>query len=312
MGAESIATGMGMALVDNAINQGNIKHNAQMSLDMTKDLNKFNQGLAYDMWNKTNYEAQVGHMKRAGLNIAQMYGGGGNSGTTNTPTGSVSAGSSEMKGAQSMAMMMQNQMMDAQIKNIEADTELKKADANKKGGVETELGYATIENLRANTKTQEGIQMLNKADYRLKDIQATIGENTMEEAQSIIISDARKALAEAGSAEIKKDVDKATQQDVIDMIKAQSIGAVLENALTRVKTEEGKQAIIESKELVKKIQNDIKISKGQLDLNKWNETVKANYPNILNVLGGKVDQVIRGIQNIISGGSYPTERKYGE
>ena len=71
------------------------------------------------------------------------------------------------------------------------------------------------------------------------------------------------------------------------------------------------QKVEESKQLVEKLKNDIEVSKGQLNLNEWTEEVKANYPSIFNVLGGKIDQVIRTVQGLLSGGTMPTERKYG-
>jgi hypothetical protein len=47
------------------------------------DLNRHGQELAMDMWNQTNYKAQVDHMKKAGLNPALMYGSAGQGGSTN-------------------------------------------------------------------------------------------------------------------------------------------------------------------------------------------------------------------------------------
>ena len=34
------------------------------------------------MWNSTNVEAQIEHMKNAGMSISAMYGGSGGGGTT--------------------------------------------------------------------------------------------------------------------------------------------------------------------------------------------------------------------------------------
>ena len=53
-------------------------------------MGEFNQGLAKQMWDYTNYENQMKHIEAAGLNPALMYGMGGGGGVTaNTPTGNV-------------------------------------------------------------------------------------------------------------------------------------------------------------------------------------------------------------------------------
>ena len=54
----------------------------------------------------------------------------------------------------SSAEAMQMSLLDAQKKNIEADTKLKEADANKTSGVDTDEEKATIENIIANTKNE--------------------------------------------------------------------------------------------------------------------------------------------------------------
>ena len=52
-----------------------------------RDLNQQGHDLQFDMWNKTNYGAQVKHMLEAGLNPALMYGSAGQGGTTGSQTG---------------------------------------------------------------------------------------------------------------------------------------------------------------------------------------------------------------------------------
>ena len=42
-----------------------------------KEQADYSQQLALDMWNATNYESQVEHMKAAGLNPALLYSKGG-------------------------------------------------------------------------------------------------------------------------------------------------------------------------------------------------------------------------------------------
>lgn len=117
-----------------------------------KELAQYQQDLGLDMWNKTNYKAQVDHLKQAGLNPALLYGKGGGGGATvgmgiNTGVnGGQAANAAATQQAntatqQQMAMMgAQLKLLEAQTKNIEADT------ANKPiAGREGEARAASIE-----------------------------------------------------------------------------------------------------------------------------------------------------------------------
>jgi len=84
-----------------------------------RGLNQQGHDLQMDMWNKTNYGAQVGHMKDAGLNPALMYKGAGAGGTTGSQGGgSASMGSSQ----QGKVMDLQNMLVGAQIGKLKAET----------------------------------------------------------------------------------------------------------------------------------------------------------------------------------------------
>jgi len=85
-----------------------------------RGLNQQGHDLQMDMWNKTNYGAQVGHMKDAGLNPALMYKGAGAGGTTGSQGGgSASMGSSQ----QGKVMDLQNALLGAQIGKLKAETD---------------------------------------------------------------------------------------------------------------------------------------------------------------------------------------------
>ena len=118
-----------------------------------RGLNKQGHDLQMDMWNKTNYGAQVGHMKDAGLNPALMYGSAGQGGTTGSQGGgSASMGSSQ----QGKVMDLQNALIGAQIKGLEAKANSDNANAEAKSGYESDESSSRqnkiaqdIENLKA-------------------------------------------------------------------------------------------------------------------------------------------------------------------
>ena len=78
---------------------------------------------AMDIWEKTNYKAQMGQLEKAGLNPGLIYGMGGSGGTLGgssaTAQGAAGTGSMDIAGAAQIALL------NAQRENIEADTENK-------------------------------------------------------------------------------------------------------------------------------------------------------------------------------------------
>ena len=97
----TIGLGIGQGLLGLALTDYNDQRQLQQQqklTDMQKKANMqladYNQGLALDSWNKTNYEAQRKHMERAGLSVGMMYKGGG-------PGGQAIAGTAQgVSGAQ--------------------------------------------------------------------------------------------------------------------------------------------------------------------------------------------------------------------
>ena len=86
-----------------------------------QQLNRQGHQLQMDMWNKTNYQAQLKHMKKAGLNPALMYGMGGGGGTT--------AGSQGGKNASGGNAVQMHPMDMANLSLIDAEKKLKEAQA---------------------------------------------------------------------------------------------------------------------------------------------------------------------------------------
>ena len=97
----TIGLGIGQGLLGLALTDYNDQRQLQQQqklTDMQKKANMeladYDQSLALDSWNKTNYEAQRKHMERAGLSVGMMYKGGG-------PGGQAIAGTAQgVSGAQ--------------------------------------------------------------------------------------------------------------------------------------------------------------------------------------------------------------------
>ena len=168
-----------------------------------RGLNQQGHDLQFDMWNKTNAEAQLKHYKDAGLNPALMYESGGPGGTTGSQTGGAAGkGNSQMM----KAMDMQNMLLGAEIKLKKelADTEVSKqndlqSQTDKRDGVDTDLGRKTIEKLIS--------EKLNIDEQKAKTVQEKLNLKTVDE-----INKVNKALLE-----IKED-KKVTGSAFVDMM----------------------------------------------------------------------------------------------
>lgn len=135
-----------------------------MQIKGQKQMSDYSQKLQYDMWDKTNYNAQVMQMKKAGLNPGLMYGmGGGGGTTTGSASGSVSGGSAPV-GGQEVGMGMQMAMMGAQVRLTEAQAKKAEVEAAKAAGVDTK---AVEESTRA-TKFQNELNELIGTDAMQK------------------------------------------------------------------------------------------------------------------------------------------------
>lgn len=183
-----------------------------MGVEAGETMANINYGLQKKMWDETNYEAQIEHMKKAGLNPALAYGQGGGGGTTaGSASGSVAAtgqaansAATEQAGiaAKGMGLQLASQLalQQAQKENIEADTANKKAETENKGVI-----------------TQTG-----KLDLETKQL-------TQQENIEKIIAEAGKAQSEAAIAFRNNEMDEQTVQEKIKQAQLKTIEGILNN-----------------------------------------------------------------------------------
>lgn len=107
----------------------------ELQASKNKELADFNFQKQMEMWEKTNYSAQKEQLKKAGLNPGLMYGmSGGGGATTNAAQAQGVSGGANSGSGNIMAMALGTQKMyqeakllEAQVKNIEADTKNKES-----------------------------------------------------------------------------------------------------------------------------------------------------------------------------------------
>lgn len=121
---------------------------------------------SYDYWLKTNYSAQKGQMKEAGLNPALMYGMGGGAGGQRASGGAMPTAATTQ--GMGIAQKAQLALLQAQLENIKADTENKKAEVPVKGATVPKL-VAEEKNISTETKGKEITNKINDVERSIRE-----------------------------------------------------------------------------------------------------------------------------------------------
>lgn len=197
-----------------------------------KDMGKFNMDLAMKYWEDTNYKAQIEQMIKAGLNPASMFGMAGQGGQTmNVGAKAEAGGNPNQPQIQGIGMQTATQalMASSQIKLNEAQAEKTTAEAEKISGVDT----TQVEAQTLNTETQT----------RLTSILADINADSKADQVDYKAYQVEQLIKDIREKEIRNEIQGQSANDQIKMIKEQSIGQVLQNALTKVQTQKSEAEI---------------------------------------------------------------------
>lgn len=188
------------------------------------EMAKGNQKRAMEMWDYTNYENQVKHMKNAGLSVGLMYGNGGGMGASTS--GGQGSGVSN-PGTTAVQQGLQAKMMGVQLGNVQSQTALNTAqaakniaEANKIKGVDTKAAEATIENIIAQTDNEKAKNGLIYAQKRMAEIQGDLNNANIEEI-GYNIRQIEKTIdlinENITAAKISNEVAQATKKNQIEM-----------------------------------------------------------------------------------------------
>lgn len=255
--AAGAAAGLGIEKIQQNMQYKQAQKLQDLQIQGQQEMGQFNQGLALDMWNKTNYEAQRQHMEKAGLNVGLMYGqGGGGGATTQTPTGQVSGQAAGSSNAAGMGLKAGADlaMQAAQIELLKAQTNKTNVEAEKTEGVDTEKGRAEIDNLRAST-TNAGVQKtIMEYQAQVGQIEADIANRTEEDIIRTIRAEREKVEAEAISARTQGHIDQATEREIIR-----------QSQLTSQKME---VELLMQKQLIKQSEAQTELTKEQVNMTK--------------------------------------------
>lgn len=212
---------------------------------LSKDLEK---------WEKTGVQAQVEQMKKAGLNTALMYGQGGGTGATGVTAPSGGASMSPVQGNNNVASMMQaaqnQELINAQIDNIKADTENKSVNTDKQKE-ETNKVSVEIKKIIAETSNTKAKERLIELQSEYQGIMNYVGGATAD----YNIEEARQKWElfekDIEYNERRNYIQRETAETIIKQAKADYVKTLLENQLTKATTDLTKQKKFESESNVK-------------------------------------------------------------
>lgn len=171
----------------NQAQQDQFYENKQL-MNYQAQLNKgqayYSTGLTKSLWDYTNYENTVKHIKAAGLNPSLIYGSGGGGGSTSgggqaSGVGMPSKTGTEV-GLQAQGMGLQLANMASQVRLNESQAKKNEADAEKTRGVDTKAQEATIENLIAQTSNEKVKKGLILGQIRVADAEEELKRNTAD------------------------------------------------------------------------------------------------------------------------------------
>lgn len=297
--AGAVGGGMGIAFGKSAdrrayqLHEKIVKRNEESS----KELANYNFMKELEMWEKTNYSAQVEQLKKAGLNPGLLYGMGGGGGTTigspgpGAATGGGGRSSEEAAVAQTV---MQLGLQRAQKENIEADTELKQQQAGAAG--------ASIPKTEAETR-------LIEIEQEIKNLELSYGKETFEQRihQLNILVD--QSVEQLQILRAQKTVDIAQVNNKIEMLSKQVAGQILENGLKEQKITESKEQIEKWKAEIAQAWTHLDIQQYEADIKSFEASLKAKYPGLWNVIGRILNDTGRKIGELIREKYEPQEIK---
>jgi len=246
-------TGIGLALEghnDRRQLEQQYKLQAQQ-MQGQKHMTDYNMQKQLELWKATNYGAQMEQLKAAGLNPGLIYGmSGGGGQTANLAQGQVSGGEAPKGGHEVIDMQgmgMQMALLQAQKRVLETQADKNAAEAQKTSGIDTAGVKQSITESQTrvdsllqgidNARQQHEIQ---KLEITLKNIENYEKQATQSDRMDYIEYQTKIAMKQLDNVTAEAFINKSTVQQKIDIIRAEAIGAILKNELTKTQTGIGK------------------------------------------------------------------------
>lgn len=274
-----------------------------------KEMIDYSKAADLKMWKDTGYGAQKDLLKQAGMNPALMYGMGGGGGQTIGGGGPSVSGQGAQSPDTAKASGGMGIMTGAQVELMKAQTEALKAQANKTNAEVPVVGKQgqkidiEIQDITQGIQNKKAAQLLTESQTRAIELANKITAATSDDQIAQVGAQLEATIAHVRSGMVMADVDEATKNEKISMIKEAAIGAAIDNQLRKMNLQKGEEEI-------KKIKQDILNSIQGLKLTEGSQRIEMRKAEITRTLGergldiaqqgvliGALDKVIGAIGN---------------
>lgn len=229
---QSAIEGVGLGMLNDWMQANQAQKLQDINVAGAKKLADYNHQLAMDMWEKTNYEAQLKQMLKAGLNPGLMYKGAGQGGTLIQGNAQASGTAQASAGQAGMGLQiaLQAQQTQSQIELNKALAKKAEADATYTGGAQTAQAEADANLMKA---TEEYTKLQNSLQSIRKDIAEATKNHDIQSAKSQAQILWWKAIQE----EANGQVSEGTVEQRIKLVTTEMLNAQLEGLYKQAQTQ---------------------------------------------------------------------------
>lgn len=307
--APAITAGMG--LIGGATQENKDKRQIRQQeklYDVAEQSNKhmamFNHDLQMQMWRDTGPVGQMEQLKKAGLNPGLIYGMGGAGGQTaaaaqaqgvssaQAPSGSGRE-MEEMAGM-GIAMASQVALMDAQKRNIEADTANKQAQTKDTLG-ETNPAKAKMENLIAQTANEQAKNAILKINQETEALNLKIKSETINEAIDSATANFRKSEHELEMLVTNKAIQEETKHEIVELKRQELANMIATKSLIESNISKNEAEIEKMAADITQRAQEIAIKQGELTERQRNNL----YYNMINDIKDSTKLTVETAQKVV-------------
>ena len=288
-------------------NEGNLM---QQQYANQQNLNQQGKDLQMEMWKETNYPAQMKMLKEAGLNPGLLYGMSGGGGTTtgsqgggSASGGSASGGSAPPYPQMDIGNIVQGAKTAAEIALLKAQENKTNAEANviePKASQEIAESKGRITKMaqeEANAKIQG--ELLN-IDKQIHTIEYHYTEERLSGEMERIWEDVERLQLDN---KMKIETWESAKYDIVQSAIGKEIDNRLKESNISVNETQIQKMTADIVAKYKEIaQKDRELDQRDKDLiiRDFAETLKADHPNVWNVIGGGIKHSIDFIDDVLS------------
>lgn len=218
-----------------------------LQMKAEKEMMDYQQEKELQMWNATNYGAQMKQLRSAGLNPGLLYGMGGSGGATIGHGGSpsITGGTAPLQNTTAMGIQagMQMALLASQKRVLDTQADKNEAEAQKTAGVDTAKTKTEISSLTQGIENAKAQKELLEIQKNIAEIDEDIKLSTQNAAKAMVFQELRSSYERMEILRNEGIISKETYDEKIHIIEQELVGKYAQNALTRMQTAATKKGI---------------------------------------------------------------------